>query len=222
MSSPMNFIDLQYFWFIVWTLNIFGPLLSIEDDEALGFNLKYLIIFVLKINEGPRGIATTWGCENNRIFIFGWSNYLNTHMHAQTHTKWIVTVISEAWWQGRKILLHIAGSCRNISIHLSSLVDPHYKSSVYVIICQSDGNWHPWLLTLGTVLCARVHLYIVASKGWSRMFAHQRAYFYMLRFASVCIWEWVCTCRHVSSCSCACVIKMVSVLAVHREWDSQI
>ncbi len=112
---------------------------------------------------------------------------LNAHMHihrlhTQWYTKWIVTVISEAWWWGREILPHIAGSCQNISIYLSFLVDPHYNRSVYVIICQSDGNWHPWLLTLGTSLCACVHLCILALEGSSQMCANKHCFFCILRF----------------------------------------
>lgn len=58
-------------------------------------------------------------------------------------------------------------------------------------------------------------------------FRSKHYYFCILWFESVCectelgvcIFEWVCACGHVYSCPCACVIKMVSVLAVHREWN---
>ncbi len=126
----------------------------------------------------------------NVIFRFHYTHtvkcphaFITDYTHTHAHSKWIVTVISEAWWWGRKkILPHIAGSCQNISIYISFLFDPHYNCSVYVIICQFDGNRHPWLLTLGTSLCACVHLCILALEGSLQMCSSKHCLFCILRF----------------------------------------
>ncbi len=80
-----------------WALNVVVALLSMEDQKALGFHQKYLNL----CSEDERrsyGFGTTWEWViNDRIFIFGWTNSLNSHSDSFNYVPLYFTQSIFSW-----------------------------------------------------------------------------------------------------------------------------
>ncbi len=76
----------------LYALIVVVPLLSMEGQRALGFHQKYLNL-CFEHEQRSYGFGTTWGWVlNERIFIFGWTIYLNSRYNQCLHCE--ITVIS--------------------------------------------------------------------------------------------------------------------------------
>ncbi len=89
-----------------WALIVVGPLLSIKDQRALGFNQKYLNL-CFEDERRSCGFGMTWGWViNDLIFIFSWWKMVS--LKYQTTLTFAFSILSD-----------IKGSVANACIFLS-------------------------------------------------------------------------------------------------------